>query len=47
MVADLPLAGKSFIRQMWNTMEDFDILLEGYNTFILLVELSFVTKPVV
>ena len=43
----LPFAGNSFISQKWNIVENLDILLEGYNTFILWVELTFVTQPVV
>ena len=36
-----------FIRQKWNIMENLDILLEGYNTFILWVKLAFITQAIV
>ena len=36
-----------FIRQKFNIMENLDILLAGYSTFLLWVKLTFVTHPVV
>ena len=36
-----------FIRHKFNTMENVDIHLEGYNTFPLRVELTSVMQPVV
>ena len=31
----LPLIGNSLMRQKWNIMENLDIFLEGYNTYLL------------
>ena len=36
-----------YIRQKWNTMENLDIHLKGYNTLLLWLELTFAMQPIV